>query len=200
MDTLSFKNWLEGVSNAKFDQRIKNQKLNLAQLLGFKKPMLQINRGSLANIYQHPEDPSKIVKITADARDAKNLWTAQRLNSPNIVKLYGQPRQVSPGAWAIIADKINGQPMKYDTNSFVILIQGEGAGSTADAAQEILYPSGIREKILNRFGMNTDAEHERLADLFSTIARIEQMRIPMSDFGQNIIDDGQKYVIIDLGA
>lgn len=202
---LNFKTWIEASaslsarSDAFFNTRDQNSQLDVGKAMGFKVPLVQINRGSLANIYQHPTDPNKIVKVTSDKRDVDNLFKAQRLNSRNIVKLYGKPKQIKSGTFGIIADKIPGRPMVYDTNSFISLIYGKQYQSL-DVASDAMYdPDPYRQKILEKFGKNNNEEHNKLQELFQTLWLLSsQLRIDMSDFADNIMDAGSHYVIIDL--
>jgi len=205
---MQFKSWFEATSsvNSKyekfFSQRDLIQKKDVGNLLGFKKPLIKINQGSLATIYQHPNNPNWVIKVTSHLEDVKNIQKAQRLNSKNVVKLFGNPQKVPENTnfyWMIV-EKINGNHMVYDTNSFIALIHGDHDENIKDASTSILYTDGgIREKILNRYGKNSEEELEKLSSLFETFYKLQQIGIEMSDFAENIIDDGEKYVIIDLG-
>jgi hypothetical protein len=204
---MSFKTWLEATSvNSKFDkffsQRDLIQKKDVGELLGFKQPLLKINQGSLATIYQHPKNPNWVIKVTSHKEDIQNIQKAQKLNSKNIVKMFGNPQQVpqNPNFYWIIVEKVNGSHMVYDTNSFIALIHGDYDEKLKDAATSVLYTDGgIREQILKRYGKNSEEELEKLSSLFETLYNLQKIGIEMSDFAENIMDDGEKYVIIDLG-
>lgn len=204
---MSFKTWLEATSvNSKFDkffsQRDLIQKKDVGELLGFKQPLLKINQGSLATIYQHPKNPNWVIKVTSHKEDIQNIHKAQKLNSKNIVKMFGNPQQVpqNPNFYWIIVEKVNGSHMVYDTNSFIALIHGDYDEKLKDASTSVLYTDGgIREQILTRYGKNSEEELEKLSSLFETLYNLQKIGIEMSDFSENIMDDGEKYVIIDLG-
>jgi hypothetical protein len=199
---MEFKSWIEATvldkSEEFFTRRDKNATIDVASALGLKAPLKLINRGSVANIYQHPFNPSQIIKVTGHKKDVQNLWKAQNLNSPNIVKVYGPPKQIGPTAYAIIADKIIGPSMPYDTNSFIYLIQGEGQG--LEFAADDIYDDESKAEILKAYGRNTDEEKIKLSFLFRTLYQLEKIyRISLTDFDKNIIDSGENYVIVDMG-
>ena len=113
---MNFKSWFEALAtvdarnDAFFGQRDKIQKKDMGKLLGFNVPLQKINQGSLATIYQHPTNPNWIIKVTSHREDVNNLVKAQRLGSPNIVKLFGKPQPVpqNPRSFWMMAEKING--------------------------------------------------------------------------------------------
>jgi len=91
-----FRKWLEATTadalarkaSKAFAKQDWNQGLIL-QVLGLPPSLLKvINTGSFATIYQHPKDPSKVIKVTSDKTDARRLIKAQQLRSPNIVKIH----------------------------------------------------------------------------------------------------------------
>jgi hypothetical protein len=159
---MDFKSWLEALtafddkqSEKFFGQRDKIQKSNMGKLLGFAKPLIKINQGSLATIYQHPDNPDQVIKVTSHKDDLMNLHAAQRLKSRNVVKLFTKPELVpkmSKVFWAI-EEKINAGPMIYDTGSFISLIHGDHYESLKRAADNINYADTDRTRtmILNRF-------------------------------------------------
>lgn len=53
--------------------------------------------------------------------------------------------------------------------------------------------------VLDRYGKNDDGEHTKLAELFVTLGNLEKYRIELSDFEDNILDAGDRYVIVDMG-
>lgn len=203
----SFKTWLnenlDALADKVFAQRSKNTKLDhseIAQALGIKtnRPLTQINQGSLANIYKHPEDPSKVIKVTADMNDARNLIKSQRLNSPNIVKVY-QSAKVGAKAYALVVDFIGGKSMPYNTNALLTLINGNHFDDTKDAISGILTPDRTRRQVLDKLGRNTEDEKQKLSRLFRTLYMLSKLGIDMDDFTDNILDGGTDYVIIDMG-
>lgn len=195
---------LDAVADKVFGQRAANTKLDHVKImtaLGIKsneRKLQQINQGSLATVYQHPEDPTKIIKVTADAQDARNLVKSQRLNSPNIVRVYNSAK-VGPKAVALVADFIKGESMPYNTNALLGLINGDNFDEARQAIRGILRPDRTRRKILDQMGMNTDEERMKLSRLFQTLAGLEKLGIDMYDFTDNILDGGNDYVIIDMG-
>ncbi len=202
---LSFKTWfedLDAVAEKLFSQRSRNTTLDHSKILkalGVEGDSLeQINQGSLANIYAHPTDHTKVIKVTADLNDAKNLIKAQTLNSPNVVKTY-QTAKISKKAVAIVADFVNGHDMPYNTNALLGLINGDNWEEARAAARGILRPDRTRTKILNTMKRNTENEREKLSRLFQTLAQLERIGIDIFDFTDNILDNGKDYVIVDLG-
>lgn len=204
---MNFKTWfnesINVLADKVFSQREKNAKLphdKILNALGISStvPLKQINRGSLATIYQHPLDPKKIIKVTSDLNDAQNLVKAQKINSPNIVKIY-QNSKINNKAVALIADYIQGNSMPYNTNAMLSLINGDNLDDAATASREIFNPDATRENVLNRLGLNTMEEKKKLSQLFKTLAQLERIGIDVFDFTDNVLDDGKKYVMIDLG-
>lgn len=184
-------------------KREKTSKTDISKLLGFNEPLKQYARGTFATIYQHPTEENLLIKVTAHKDDIQNSVRAQRLNSPNIVKLYQWPSgklyQEIPElkTYAIIPQKVVGQPIEYATNAlFTIAYNG-----SYDKAKDWLLAGGSppQNKMLEKYGKNNDDEKYKLADLFKALHGLERIGIHLSDLDQNIIDDGTKYVIIDLG-
>ena len=203
----SFKAWLtedlDALADKVFSQRDKNAKLKpsvILQALGIKsnQPLKSINKGSIATIYSHPEDGTKVIKVTADAQDARNLLKAQRLNSPNIPKVY-QSAKVGPKATALVIDFVQGHHMPYNSSALLSLINGDNWDEAQQAVRGILRPDHTRTQTLDKFDLNTDEERQKLSQLFMTLARLEKLGIDIYDFTDNILDNGQHYVIIDMG-
>jgi hypothetical protein len=48
------------------------------------------------------------------------------------------------------------------------------------------------------YNSNNEEEHEKLITLFETMKKLEEINIHLVDLTDNIIDNGQRYVIIDL--
>ena len=204
---MSFKTWLgedlDTAADKVFSQRGKNAKLPHSKILAalgidHPDPLRQINQGSLATIYQHPLDPMKVIKVTSDMNDAKNLVKAQKINSPNVVKIY-QSGKVNAKAVALVADHIRGDSMPYNTNALLSLIGGDRFDDAATASRAIFRPDRTRDKVLNQLGLDTTEERTKLSQLFKSLAQLERLGIDVFDFTDNILDAGDHYVMIDLG-
>lgn len=163
-------------------------------------PLTQINTGSFATIYQYPGDRTKVIKVTRDTTDAKNLLKAQTLNSPNIVKIH-QSAKIGDGA-VLVADYVTGRPIPYTSSVLAALIDGKnGLDEPERAARKIMNHglSPFRDRILAKFGKDTPQERRKLAELLVAIGKLRRRGVDLADFTDNIIDDGQHYVIIDMG-
>ena len=87
--------------------------------------------------------------------------------------------------------------MAYTTGDFYELSLG---GRFELAADWIAYGGNEEQKpVLDRYGLDNDQEHEKLAQLFRTLGEMEKYRIELSDLEDNIIDAGGRYVIVDMG-
>lgn len=185
-----------------FTARERIDKANIGKLLGYNKPLKKIATGTFSNIFLHPTDQSKLIKVTSHKSDVQNTIRAQRLNSNNIVKLHswedGQTAKPLPTikAWALQVEKIDGPPLKYPTDHFLRL----GYMGSFEKAADWLKAGGSesQNKILQQYKAN-DTEKEKLAELFDALQSLSRIGIELSDFDQNIIDNGSRYVIIDLG-
>jgi hypothetical protein len=205
---ISFKSFinedLDAVADKLFSQRSKNLGLDHRKILAAlgiqsnQSKLEKINSGSLANVYAHPTDQSKIIKVTADIMDARNLVKAQRLNSPNVVRVHNSAK-VGPRAIALVADFVSGRSMPYNTNALLGLINGDNFEEARQAVKGIFRPDRVRRKILDQMGLNSDEEKSKLSRLFQTLAGLEKLGIDMFDFTDNILDNGSDYVIIDMG-
>lgn len=201
--------WLENMATLEkdadtfFSRRQSNQGMDFNTVLAAlglpesNTPPTVIGQGSLATVYQHP-DPNKVIKVTGDVSDARNLKNAQRLRSRNVLKVY-QVVKVGPKAFAIVADKVAGAPMPYTSNVIAALIDGDSMDDALEASEEILNPTGVRLEILRRMGKLEQTEIEKLSELFRTIGRLERMGIDMFDYTDNVLDAGSHYVIVDMG-
>lgn len=207
MKELNFKIWMEGSNDnfyKKVDRKFLTQKTDVGKLLGFSKKLKKIKQGSFATIYEHPEDNNKIIKITAHKSDVYNLAKSQKLNSDNIVKLFdwNDKEKIKKipelKSYAIIVENIIGKHMIYSTGEFFSLsLDGD-----FDTAAEWLDYEGkeIQKEIMEKYNKNNVKEHQKLSDLFKTLSKLEKYyRIELSDFQDNIIDDGKRYVIVDMG-
>jgi hypothetical protein len=219
---MQFKKWLEATISKKnsgsnwnkssedfFGQRDKIQKKDISKILSDRNiipanmKLKKLTQGSLATIYEHPTNANLLIKITPHKEDARNLWRGQKVKSECIVKLYGEPIELSPEmprVYVMIVDKVVGVPMVYSTVEFIGLIGDKGRSRNKEnASVEILYPSAYRESILEGHNKNTEVEYEKLSNLFKALYHLERIGIDMVDFSDNILDTGEAYVIVDLG-
>jgi hypothetical protein len=101
-------------------------------------------------------------------------------------------------SYAIIVENIIGKHMIYSTGEFFSLsLDGD-----FDTAAEWLDYEGkeIQKEIMEKYNKNNMEEHQKLSDLFKTLSKLEKYyKIELSDFQDNIIDDGERYVIVDMG-
>ena len=87
--------------------------------------------------------------------------------------------------------------MKYRSDHFLELAL---MGDFDKAADWLDYePTEKQAKVLDMYNINTPEEHERLSELFRTINELDKYGIDLMDFEDNIIDNGNHYVIVDLG-
>jgi hypothetical protein len=204
-----FKEWLN-LSEAKtdydamFSQRDKTQKSDVSSLLGFKKPLVKFSQGSLATLYQHPTNKNLLIKITSHKEDINNIVKAQSLeNLTNVVRVFpwsdGKMVKNLPSlnSLAIIVEKVSGAPMVYTNNDFLAL----GLNGSFEKAADWLLGTMLKEQeaILDRYNKNDIDEHYKLISLFKTLNKLAGYRIELSDFDQNILDTGDRYVIVDMG-
>lgn len=203
---LNFKNWLENLAayEKAFAQRDITQKANVAKLLGINGNLIKYKQGSFATLYQHPKKQDRLIKITSHKEDVLNLVRAQNLNSNNVIKLFDwenkQKVKELPNlnSLAIIVEKIDGPAMIYTTSDFYELSLN---GKFELAGDWIMQGGNEKQKrIMDRYQLNNDQEHYKLHDLFKTLQSLKKFyRIELSDFEDNIIDNGSRYVIIDMG-
>jgi len=204
---MKFKKWLNenklDFDDSLFLQKEKTQKSNVSKILGFSKPLKKVAEGSFATLYQHPKDANKLIKITSHQEDVNNVVKAQKLNSNNIVKVFdwvkGEKIKKIPSlrSSAIIVEKISGKPMKYRSDHFLTIAL---MGDFDLAADWLDYePKESQANILEAYNLNTPEEHEKLSELFRTIDKLDKYGIDLMDFEDNIIDAGDRYVIVDLG-
>lgn len=196
---MNFKLWLESI----FDQKQKVQASNISKLLGFSKPLKKFSEGTFATLYQHPTNNNLLIKVTSHKDDIINLVKSQNLNSPNVAQVFdwktGKKIKEIPElkSYAIIVEKIVGFPIEYLTADFYDLTLGN-----FEFAQDWLKSGGhkIQQKILEKYNKNNEIEHDKLAQLFGTLFLLQRnYNIDLSDFQDNILDDGEKYIIIDMG-
>lgn len=199
---MSFKLWLENISV--FDLRDKTQRTNVGKMLGFSKPLVKFSQGSIATIYKYPKNNELLIKVTSHSDDVKNIIKAQRLNSDNVVKAFswedGRMIKSLPSldSQAIIVEKINGNPMDYTSSEFFILSLNGKFDLAADWLDSTVHEK--QKKVLDFHGKNDNFEHSKLSDLFRALAKLEKFYgIELSDFQDNILDAGNRYVIVDMG-
>lgn len=199
-----FKKWLKFLEQNMFLLRDKTQKLDLGKILGFKKPLVKFSQGSIATIYEHPNTKDLLIKVTSHKDDVKNIIAAQKLKSDNIVKAFSWKsgefiKQIQNiNSYAIIVEKILGPSMAYTTNEFFELSLDGRFELAADWLDANLHKRQI--VILEHHQKNNLKEHAKLSSLFRTLHKLESFyRIELSDFQDNIIDSGDRYVIIDMG-
>ena len=195
---LEFKLWFENLVKAsekafEAKNKIKKQEKNLGKILGFQKPLNFFSQGSYALIYEHPLFQDRLIKITTHKDDAYNLYKAQRVVLPynkNIVKLYGRPQEKfisGVKCWVLDVEKINGPTIPL--SGVEILALKNDHPSDAEMSQ-----------ILARYGKDTIPEHRKLNDLLDTLRKLDRIGIPLSDLTDNILDAGNRYVIVDFGC
>jgi hypothetical protein len=199
---MSFKLWLENISM--FDLRDKTQRTNVGKMLGFSKPLVKFSQGSIATIYKYPKNNELLIKVTSHSDDVKNIIKAQRLNSDNVVKAFswedGRMIKSLPSldSQAIIVEKIDGTPMDYTSSEFFILSLNGKFDLAADWLDSTVHEK--QKKVLDFHGKNDNFEHSKLSDLFRALAKLEKFYgIELSDFQDNILDAGNRYVIVDMG-
>lgn len=123
--------------------------------------------------------------------------------SNNVVKLHkwddGKLAKELPTlkAWALLVEKISGEPIDYSTGHFYKLCYN----GNFEFAKDWLMAGGSPEQlnILKLYNLDDDSELYKLAELFGTLHELSKYGIDLSDFDQNVIDNGSRYVIIDLG-
>ncbi len=193
---MNFSKWLENYADEKiFYQKEKTQKSDVSKILGFKKPLKKVAEGSYATLYQHPTDKNKLIKITSHDEDVKNALKSQKSNSNNGEKIKKIPELNS---YAMIVEKIQGNPIIYTTSEIYDLSL---SGKFELAADWLDYePRKIQSAILEKYNNNNDKENGKLAELFRSLQQIKNFyKIDLVDFQDNIIDEGNRYVIVDLG-
>jgi hypothetical protein len=201
-----FREWLllDASYEGLFAQRDKTQKSNVGKLLGFGKNLVKFSQGSIATLYGHPSDGRLLIKVTSHREDVANLVRAQRLQSPNVVRVFpwdsGKMVRDIPSlnSQALIVEKVVGGPMPYMTGDFFEL----GLNGEFELAADWLNSTVHKRQalVLDRYGRNEAEEHLKLAALFGTLHSLEKFyRIELSDFQDNILDAGDRYVIVDMG-
>lgn len=187
-----------------FGQRRKTQRVNVGKLLGFTQPLQPVAHGSFATLYQHPHSDHVLIKVTSHKSDVQNVVKAQKLNSDNVVRVFdwddGAKFKPLPTvkSWALLVEKIDGMPMKYSTSHFYTLAYN---GNFELAKDWLDYGGSSEQKeILEAYQTMDDRELSKLSSLFQALNDLSRnYGIDLSDFEDNILDDGRRYVLIDLG-
>lgn len=203
-----FKQWLtyneSFASERIFNQRDITQKSNIGELLGFEKPLVKYSQGSIATLYEHPTNKKLLIKVTAHESDILNIIKAQRLKSPNVVKVFSWKNKglikelPSLNSLAIIVEKILGDSMVYTTSHFFDLSLNGNFELAADWLDSTVHK--LQKAILDHYNKNNTEEHLKLSSLFRTLHELEKFyHIELSDFQDNILDAGDRYVIVDMG-
>lgn len=200
---MKFKKWIESEDVFSHKQNLQKEK-NIGSILGFKSPLIKVKEGTFATIYQHPKEKNKLIKITSHEEDVKNLLKCQNIKSDNVVKIFPWSKKEKiknlPNfkSYAIIVEKIEGTPMVYSTPEFYQL----GLNGKFELAKDWLNSGGKPEqnKILERHQKNNMEEQDKLSDLFHTLNTIKKFyRIDLVDFQDNILEEKNRYVIVDMG-
>jgi hypothetical protein len=213
---MEFKKWIEATASSKiekasddfFGRKFINRKIDpqfILSALGLSpnQELVVFNTtGSAAIIYEYPGDSTKLIKVTGDMNDAKafNKLYKSNFKSPNVVGCY-MVKKIAQNAAVIIVDKVDGGPMLYSTSELTAVIQGDSYDEVCSASISLMRgkPDRTRDKILIRHGKNNPQEKMKLAQLFKTLCQLKGKGIDVFDFDSNILDNGESYVIVDLG-
>jgi len=143
-----------------------------------------------------PTDPTKIIKVTADAADAKNIANFQSL--PNVVRLYKNAKVGA--AYVLLVDFVDGPSMPYTGNTLLAIINGDNWDDVESFAKgKPLRMDKMRSKILKAAGKFDSEEVDKLGRLFKTLGTLAKRGVDVLDLTDNIIDNGTDYIIIDMG-
>lgn len=203
-----FKQWLtyneSFASERIFNQRDITQKSDVGKLLGFEKPLAKYSQGSIATLYEYPNKKNLLIKVTAHEDDVLNIVKAQRLKSSNVVKAFSWKNKglikelPSLNSFAIIVEKILGSSMVYTTSHFFDLSLNGNFELAADWLDSTVHK--LQKTILDYYNKNNTEEHLKLSSLFKTLYKLDKFyHIELSDFQDNILDAGDRYVIVDMG-
>jgi len=101
---------------------------------------------------------------------------------------------------AIVVGRVPGELAPYSTDEFLALLQGKQMSDSRESASGlILDPDPFRSKILEDHGRMNKLECKKLSRLFYTLHQLGKWGIRLVDFGDNVVDDGDRYVLVDLG-
>lgn len=196
---MRFKIWLENLvqqSEKAFTAKKKIQKSDIASELGFNQPLQKYAEGSFSTLYQHPTQQNVLIKVTSHESDARRAWKAQSLESLSIVHLLDKPIQkIINGVkcWILLVEKVTGKSIHYSNVDILRLYD------LFKKYENYIFDYPESLKILKLYNSNNEEEHEKLITLFETMKKLEEINIHLVDLTDNIIDNGQRYVIIDLG-
>lgn len=159
--------------------------------------MEEIGHGTMATVYKVGD---KALKITRDNKDVIHTVKAQRIKSNNVVKIHRLSKDGLSSGTAMLLDFVDGQLVPFSTGEWHALIQGSGMDELSDAVKLILTDTkGIRNKILTDHGLNDNKSRSKISEMFKTLKSLQSMNVNIDDLGDNIIDAGDRYVLIDLG-
>ena len=179
-----------------------NKVLKAFGLRPFKGSPKIIGEGSTATVYVNPYNYHQVIKVTGDGNDASNFnkLLKKGFQHPSVAHCYNV-RRIGPQAYAILLDRVEGQVFAYGS-MLTDLIQGDNFEEPAEAANSILKGplNNIRQKVLDEVGIqDSHRERKKLAVLFDGMAKLEAFGIYIFDVGENVIDTGDYYVLIDIG-
>lgn len=159
--------------------------------------MEEIGHGTMATVYKVGD---KALKITRDNKDVIHTVKAQRIKSNNVVKIHRLSKDGLSSGTAMLLDFVDGPLVPFSTGEWHALIQGSGMDELSDAIKLVLTDTkGIRNKILTDHGLNDNKSRSKISEMFKTLRALQSMNINIDDLGDNIIDAGDRYVLIDLG-
>jgi hypothetical protein len=159
--------------------------------------MQEVGHGTMATVYKVGD---KALKITRDNKDVIHTVKAQRIKSNNVVKIHRLSKDGLSSGTAMLLDFVDGPLVPFSTGEWHALIQGSGMDELSDAIKLILTDNkGIRNKILTDHGLNDSKSRSKISEMFKTLRALQSMNINIDDLGDNIIDAGDRYVLIDLG-
>jgi len=159
--------------------------------------MQEIGHGTMATVYKIGD---KALKITRDNKDVIHTVKAQRIKSNNVVKIHRLSKDGLSSGTAMLLDFVDGPLAPFSTGEWHALIQGSGIDELSDAVKLILTDNkGIRNKILTDHGLNDNKSRSKISELFKTLRSLQSIGVNIDDLGDNIIDTGDRYVLIDLG-
>jgi hypothetical protein len=218
---MRFKTWLESTDAANFgttslDQmadnlfssRIKNQDFKFNAILASlglpksNKKLIKIGSGTLASVYLNPHNANQVIKVTGDSQESSNFETLIKNNfrSPNIVTCY-KVASLGPTTKVFLCDYVKGTPMEYSNDEFLALVNGDNFDDYPESIAAL--SSGDygknRSQVFYNHNKSPEQEAAKLIPLFSSLMRLEKLGIDLFDFDNNILDDGVKYVLVDLG-
>ena len=194
---MEFKQWLESAVTQRI---VWNPKITLRSLGIHGMPKLH-KQGSYADVYAISGNSQLLVKITKDSRDVNHTVAAQIIDSPNIAKCFAHTKDGVERGTAMLMQWVKGHAASYSTPEFLGLIEGKsGDEPRGQAYLRILKPDDFRLQILKEHGKDNRQEYLKLSRLFKTLHILEsKLGIFLSDFVDNIIDNGKDYIIVDFG-